>query len=72
MMVRAKFYCEEKKESGEGFDIRLRGVYGGSPENDKFFKYTPAANCSLMTVNPDAALQFVEGKEYYVDFSLAE
>lgn len=74
MGVRAKFKCVSKDEpyvQGD-FQVRLEPVVGGSAENDSFFKYTPSGNIQIGTVNPAAAEQFVVGKEYFVDFSVAE
>lgn len=70
-MVRAKFVCAVKKENGDGFIVKMQSVTGGSPENDQFFKWTPCAEIVLQTVNPKAAAEFVEGKQYYVDFTQA-
>lgn len=70
MTVRAKFRCNVvDKENGT---VDMWPVVGGSPENKKFFKFTPAGHLSLSTVNENAIAQFEEGKEYYVDISLAE
>ncbi len=72
-MVRAKFVCESKVDTGEGCtQITLRAVYSGSEENKEFFRYTPSATVQLATVNPKASEQFEVGQEYYVDFSKAE
>lgn len=69
--VRAKFRVEEKTENSSGNTIRLVPVIGGSPENERFYKYTPAGAISLSTINNEAARAFEVGKEYYVDFSPA-
>ena len=73
MSVRAKFRCRsrELQESG-GEVIRLTPVTGGSRENESFYKWTPAGEILLQTINPEAGKEFVPGKDYYVDFSLAE
>jgi hypothetical protein len=70
MTVRAKFKCESVKQEGETASITLRAVYDSDPnsENGQFFKYTPSGQIILGVVNPAAAKQFEEGKEYYVDF----
>jgi hypothetical protein len=68
MRVRAKFHCNFKDANV----IHLGVVYGGSSENEKFFKYTPGGQITLNVLNEDAAAQFVQGKEYYVDFTPAE
>lgn len=72
-MVRAKFKVDQvsKNEEGAG-SVTLRPVYGGSPENDEFFRMTPGGQITLATINPVALGQFTEGKEYFVDFTPAE
>ena len=62
----------EQSEQYAGATISLNTVYSGSPENEAFFKMTPGGTIMLATVNPKAAEQFVVGKEYYVDFTLAD
>ena len=68
-MTRAKFSCTEVVEGDEGTQVKLTPVVGGSAENESFFKYTPFGGIELGIVNPDVV--FVEGKEYYVDFTEA-
>ncbi len=45
----------------------MGAVTSGSPENDKFFKYTPGGNLTLYTVNAEAAEAIEIDKEYYID-----
>lgn len=73
-MVRAKFKCGDVVCNADQteFAIRLDAVTYGSTENEEFFKYTPAGTISLSTINAEAAKHFEIGKEYYVDFNLAE
>lgn len=73
MSVRAKFVCGWKttNAAGQGDQIYLSPVYSGSEENEKFFAATPGGQIQLFTTNPDAAAQFVQGKEYFVDFTPA-
>lgn len=72
-MVRAKFAVQEKTEAAAGnHTIKLIPVVGGSPENDAFYKYTPAGNITLTTINADAAKQFAVGQSFYVDFTPVE
>ncbi len=68
MAVRAKFHCNFKNDN----TIFLCPVYTGSDENKAFFAATPGGQITLNVLNPAAAEQFVQGKEYYVDFTLAE
>jgi len=73
MSVRAKFTVVRKEGSREeGGTVTLRPVYGGSPENDQFYRWTPGGQIELSTVNQAAFNAFEEGAEYYVDFHRAE
>jgi hypothetical protein len=69
-MVRAKFTCT----SNQNGQVTFVPVYDGNPEseNGKFFEATPSGSISLGIVNEAASVQFVEGKEYFVDFTPAE
>lgn len=71
MSVRAKFKVDKKSETLYGFEFVLTPVHGDSPENKTFFKYTPSGSINIAVVNPEVGDQFVLGKEYYVDFTLA-
>lgn len=73
MSVRAKFRCDYvESPTSDGYKIVLRPVVSGSVENESFYRYTPWGEITLGTVNPGAASYFEAGKEYYVDFVLAE
>lgn len=52
--------------------VVLRAVYGDSEENKSFSKWTPSAQLQINITNPDAASYFEVGKEYILDFKLAE
>lgn len=41
----------------------------GTPENERFHKYTPSGIITMTVDNPVAVEQFQIGGEYYVDFS---
>jgi hypothetical protein len=76
-MTRAKFWCAKvaKTKMGQqgevGVEVELSAVYDGSEENKKYFKWTPNGRITLGILNPEAAAIFEVGKEYYVDFSVA-
>lgn len=76
--VRAKFKCTEKtptqnsETTGQSGCVVLRVVIDGSTENADFFHWTPFGEINMGTVNERAFAAFEVGKEYYVDFSLAE
>ena len=71
MSVRAKFKVWSKEANGDGFEVQLHPVVGGSAENDRFYKYTPSGHVVLGTINPEAAEQFEVGDQFYVDFTKA-
>lgn len=68
VQVRAKFRCSEKNQSESGFNLVFWPETSGSPENDAFYKYTPAGKLELSTINAEAAAGFEVGKAYYLDF----
>lgn len=74
--VRAKFACVAKEATLSGGEelttVKLSPVYGDSPENKEFFRYTPSGRVELGTINKAAADGFELGKAYYVDFTPAE
>jgi hypothetical protein len=47
----------------------LNPVSSGSPENEKFYKYTPGGQLRLEVVSLEIANTFKPGKEYYLDIS---
>lgn len=68
--VVAKFQVTERTEyPNGGFGIKLQAVYGNSPENQRFFHFTPNASLDLRTVNASAADLFQPGRELYSTFS---
>jgi len=70
LMVRCKFVCTEKNEQPDGgANIKMLPVTCGSEENEKFFQYTPWGELNFGTINPEAAKQIEQGKEYYIDIS---
>jgi hypothetical protein len=72
-MVRAKFRVTKKSINDHGGDeVLMHPVTSGSQENEAFYKWTPGGEISLITINHDAAEQFVVGGEYYVDFTKVE
>lgn len=81
MSVRAKFKLNsitltaDAASTGHLKTAKLSAVYPGNDpnhENAMFFKWTPYGQIELGTLNPTAAEYFEIGKEYYVDFTLAE
>lgn len=71
-MVRAKFVVVDLIEEGgeNARTVVMRPVYGdGQTENAEFWRYTPAGEIRLSTVNEAAWSQFTPGQECYVDFT---
>lgn len=74
-MVRAKFFVKEVRytETDGGGEVELEAVVDdGSDVNKKFFDATPWGSIRMGIINKDAIKEFVNGKEYYVDFTLAK
>lgn len=77
MTTRCKFVCQSVTKSkpwntgdkGFLFTARFIPVTGGSEENKKFFEYTPSGSVEIGTYKEDV---FEVGKEYFLDFTLAE
>ena len=70
--IRAKMVCEEvAKNINAGERVKLRAVYGDTPENKSFSKWTPSATVEMQISNPAALGAFVPGAEYYLDFTPA-
>lgn len=72
MNVRCKFRVHniDRNPDGTG-SVAMTPVYSGSPENEEFFRFTPAGDIKVYTVNAAALAQFDVGKEFYVDFTPA-
>lgn len=69
MSVRAKFKVDRITQYAHASEIHLHPVTSGSPENERFYQYTPGGQIVLSTINPEAAKQFAIGQEFYVDFT---
>lgn len=79
-MVRAKFYCSEKLQTGwddngtpkvnAGIRYTFKAVYSNKPDhpNKAFFEATPDANLMMYVTNPAGQI-FELGKVYTVDFN---
>ena len=72
IMTRCKFKAESVTTFEGGASVELFPVHSGSPENEKFYQYTPGGKLSLQVLNPETARQFVPGKEYYIDITPVE
>lgn len=77
MSVRAKFKCTSKTSNNpndpETRDVRFDAVNGVDGEGNKdWSRWTPSGQLTMQITNPGAHEQFVEGKEYFLDFTAAE
>ena len=79
LTVRAKFYVSQvtayKGSDGKTtqLSVKLNAVYSADPEseNKAFWEATPAGTIEMSITNPLAFEHFVDGGEYYIDFTLA-
>ncbi|HAY23447.1 MAG TPA: hypothetical protein DCY27_15060 [Desulfobacterales bacterium] len=72
-MVRAKFVVDSISRTRFGWNsIIMSPVSGGSEENKAFWAATPGGRFEFNCVNNKAIEQLEVGKEYYVDFTIAE
>lgn len=60
------------QEDGSAAEVIMEPVSYGSPENEKFFRYTPWGQFRFGTINVEAVTQLEEGQEYYIDISPAK
>lgn len=69
--TRAKFRCNSVTDYGHGKEVALDVVCDpkGNGENANFTKATPSGSIKMRIDNPEAAVQFMPGTEYYADFS---
>ncbi len=70
--TRAKFECVSVLVSAWSKTYEFQPVMGtaGNPENEQFFKTTPGGKLSITIKNEN--VNFIPGKSYYLDFTLAE
>lgn len=67
-----KGYVQDFDRPKTQVTVRLVPVqHKGSAENKTFWEATPSGELTMTITNPEAALQFVPGKVYYLDFSVA-
>lgn len=66
--MRCKFKLTSKTQLEEGYQLNFIVVYANSPDNEKYFKYTPSGTINISLINEDTANKFTPGKEYYLDF----
>lgn len=73
MSVRAKFRCNSVEDYGQSKKVNMQPVYegplGDNEENRRFTVASPSGALWLTIDNPNASIQFVPGKSYYLDFT---
>lgn len=73
MSVRAKFQLTEKRELTYTTELVFATQYDeDTPEDQRFETATPTGEIKMNCNNPKALEQLHVGKQYYVDFNLAE
>jgi len=70
-MTRGKFQCYSDKRVYWNKDVHVYTFQAvcndGTPENERFHKYTPSGSIEITVDNPNVVLE--PGKFYYVDFT---
>lgn len=58
----------------EAVDVTLYPVTAtqDNPENKEFYANTPGGSINLQTINLEVVDQFVQGREFYIDFIPAD
>jgi len=74
--IQAKVSVTAVKVNGEGEnkyseEVYMHPVYGNGEENKSYSEATPSGAIQLTITNKNAWGFFVEGKEYYVNFTQA-
>lgn len=74
MSVRAKFKCVSMNVfEGECREYSFSAVYGADgTANGDWSKWTPNGSLKMMINNPECFDKFEVGKEYFLDFTVAE
>lgn len=75
MATRAKMQCHAVEPYGQSTKVTLFCVYegalGDNEENRRFFLASPNGRLEMTIDNPGAAVQFKQGRYYYLDMSEA-
>ena len=73
MAVRAKFRLNEIRQNAYNPTVRTFVFHpvsaDGTPENDRFNKYSPSGEFTIMVDNPAVIEQWKLGDYYYADFT---
>jgi len=75
MSTIAKFRCESITDFGFSKEVKLSAMYaptGVNVEDRNFTKATPSGTITMRIDNPEASIQFIPEKYYYVRFDECE
>lgn len=68
--MRAKFRCNSVTDHGTMIQAQLGAVSDdGTPENERYHKYTPSGSLTMTIDNPALGEFFVPQSYYYLDFT---
>ncbi len=71
MNTRAKFKCDSKTVSTYGHSVKFSPVGQTTPENAKFWQYTPSGQFEMGGLKRETVDRFDVGEEYYLDITHA-
>lgn len=70
--MRAKFRCNSVSDTGTYIQAQLGAVADdGTPENERYHKYTPSGSLTITIDNPALSEFFTPQNFYYLDFTEA-
>lgn len=72
MRVESVLQSKAADGSTEHEEVKLRAVYGDSPENKEWSKWTPSGELRIVINNPSAYGKLSNGHEFFVDFTPVE
>lgn len=70
-LFRAKLKVLQVIPDGEYETVVMQAVTDGTPEDNSFSKWTPAAELTMAITNPDLHGKIQPGNQFYVDFTEA-
>lgn len=75
-VLRAKFKCINVTTGPDGDEklwesVELNAVYATEGENASWSKWTPSGSVKMSITNAGAFGKLEQGREYYIDFTLA-
>ena len=67
--MRAKFKIDNIIQTEHSETLVMSAVTNGTPEDNTFSKWTPAAKLEMSITNPDLMGTFKPGERFYLDFT---